>query len=160
MSHGGEYLRAKFGENNVSHIYANTRDVGATEGIDLRFETMGRTPNSVDSHGLIIAWSAEQVGEQTDDDPQGRMVEQLFQVYFLEGKDIGAASVLLQAVESAGLDVAEDAAARRMGVQGVPCFIVDGAYVIGGAQAANKCVDLLRKIFLNFTLKNTNESFY
>ena len=145
-----EYLQAKFGENNAGRIYANIRDVGATEGIDFRFEMMERTPNTVDSHRLI-AWAAEQAGEQTGDDPQGRMVEQLFQVYFLEGKDIGAASVLLQAVERAGLDaaaaevflagkehrdavVAEDVAARRMGVQGVPCFIVDGAYAISGAQ--------------------------
>ena len=59
--------------------------------------------------------------------------------------------VLLDAVERAGLNVAaaeaflpgdhlrdevvaEDASARRMGIQGVPCFIVDGAYAVSGAQ--------------------------
>ena len=30
--------------------------------------------------------------------------------------------------------VAEDAKARQMGIQGVPCFIVDGAYAVSGAQ--------------------------
>tara|TARA_R110002110_G_scaffold189399_4_gene397575 strand:+ start:82 stop:729 length:648 start_codon:yes stop_codon:yes gene_type:complete len=141
-----EYLRAKFGATDAGRIYANIRDVGATEDIDFRFDLMQRTPNTIRSHRLI-AWSAEQAG----DDPQGQMVEALFQTYFLEGKDIGATAVLLEATERAGLDVelaeaflatdlyhdtvvAEDAKARQMGIQGVPCFIVDGAYAVSGAQ--------------------------
>ena len=65
--------------------------------------------------------------------------------------DLGDVAVLVEAAESAGLNtaaaeaflatneqhdavVAEDAAARRMGIQGVPCFIVDGAYAVSGAQ--------------------------
>jgi predicted DsbA family dithiol-disulfide isomerase len=141
-----EYLQAKFGATDADRIYANIREVGAVEGIDFRFDLMERTPNTVRSHRLI-AWALEQSGV----DPQGLLVEALFQVYFLEGKDIGANVVLLEAVERAGLDVElaeaflatdlyhdsvveEDAAARRMGIQGVPCFIVDGSYAVSGAQ--------------------------
>ncbi len=141
-----EYLQAKFGATDSDRIYANIREVGATEGIDFRFDLMERTPNTVRSHRLI-AWAQDQAG----DDPQGRIVEALFQVYFLEGKDLGATVVLLDAVERAGLDVdvaeaflatdlyhdsvvEEDATARRMGIQGVPCFIVNGAYAVSGAQ--------------------------
>ena len=64
---------------------------------------------------------------------------------------MGDREVLLAAVHRAGLDddaakrfleseelrdevAAEDASARRIGIQGVPCFIVDGSYAISGAQ--------------------------
>lgn len=141
-----EYLRAKFGASDADRIYANIREVGAGEGLDFRFDLMQRTPNTIRSHRLV-AWAADQPG----DAPQDAMVEALFQVYFLEGKDLGDTAVLLEAVKRAGLDaevadaflatdlyqdtvVNEDATARRMGIQGVPCFIVDGAYAVSGAQ--------------------------
>jgi predicted DsbA family dithiol-disulfide isomerase len=141
-----EYLKAKFGASDAQRIYANIREVGLTEGLDFRFDLMTRTPNTVMSHRLI-AWAAEQDGT----DPQGALVENLFQGYFLNGADLGNPTVLIEAAERAGLDpkaaetflatnehhdavVAEDAAARRMGIQGVPCFIVDGAYAVSGAQ--------------------------
>ena len=141
-----EYLRAKFGASDADRIYANIREVGAGEGLDFRFDLMQRTPNTIRSHRLV-AWAADQPGDATQD----AMVEALFQVYFLEGKDLGDTAVLLEAVKRAGLDaevadaflatdlyrdtvVNEDATARRMGIQGVPCFIIDGAYAVSGAQ--------------------------
>jgi predicted DsbA family dithiol-disulfide isomerase len=141
-----EYLRSKFGVTDAQRIYANIREVGMGEGIDFRFDLMQRTPNTVSSHRLI-AWALS----QPEANAQGALVEQLFQIYFLEGQDIGDNTVLLDAVERAGLNVAaaeaflpgdhlrdevvaEDASARRMGIQGVPCFIVDGAYAVSGAQ--------------------------
>ena len=141
-----EYLKAKFGSGDAQRIYANIREVGLTEGIEFRLDLMQRTPNTIQSHRLI-AWAADQNG----DDPQGSLVEQLFQVYFLEGGDLGDTAVLAGAAGRAGLDpkaaetflagstyrnevVSEDATARRMGIQGVPCFIVDGAYAVSGAQ--------------------------
>lgn len=140
-----EYLRAKFGASDADRIYANIREVGMTEGIDFRFDLMERTPNTIRSHRLI-AWAGEQ-GPVAQD----AMVEALFQVYFLEGHDLSATAILLDAVSRAGLDVEvaeaflatdlhqdmvvqEDAYARRMGIQGVPCFIVDGSYAVSGAQ--------------------------
>ncbi len=141
-----EYLRAKFGSGDAERIYANIREVGLTEGLEFRFDLMKRTPNTIQSHRLI-AWAAEQEGA----DSQGALVEQLFQSYFLEGGDLCDTAILTAAAERAGLDpkvaeaflagdgfhdtvVAEDASARGMGIQGVPCFIADGAYVISGAQ--------------------------
>lgn len=141
-----EYLKAKFGQSDAQRIYANIREVGLTEGLEFRFDLMTRTPNTVLSHRLI-AWAAEQEG----DDPQGALVENLFQSYFLNGGNLSDPAVLVEAAGQAGLNtaaaeaflatnerhdavVAEDATARRMGIQGVPCFIVDGAYAISGAQ--------------------------
>jgi predicted DsbA family dithiol-disulfide isomerase len=141
-----EYLRAKFGATDAQRIYASICETGATEGIEFRFDLMRRTPNTIASHRLI-AWAASQEGA----DPQGALVEEIFQSYFLSGVDIGDLTLLIAAAERAGLDgvaaarflrsaelqedvIAEDAAGRRMGIQGVPCFIVDGSYAISGAQ--------------------------
>ena len=82
---------------------------------------------------------------------QDRVVEELFQGYFTAGADIGADAVLVELAERAGLPAAEverylagdqdrelvlgeDDAARRMGINGVPCFILEEQYALSGAQ--------------------------
>ena len=85
-------------------------------------------------------------------DLQHQVVEALFQAYFVDGRDIGDAMTLLDIGSAAGLErgaladymeskagidevAREDEMARRMGVEGVPCFIFERKYVISGAQA-------------------------
>jgi predicted DsbA family dithiol-disulfide isomerase len=80
-------------------------------------------------------------------------VEAFFKVYFLEGKDLTEASVLMDIAESAGMDraVAEahlqnsvlhsqtidsDKAAREMGITGVPFFIFNRQVGLSGAHEA------------------------
>src|SRR5262249_12461415 len=82
---------------------------------------------------------------------QGAVVEALFRAYFTEGRDLGHRQTLLDVVTQAGLDrrSAEallnsdggmeaikdaDALARRLGVGGVPFFIVQGTITLSGAQ--------------------------
>jgi len=79
------------------------------------------------------------------------VVEAVFRAYFEDGRDIGDVVVLADiAAESgyereavadwlageAGLEEVpgEDRSARRLGISGVPCFILDGGYSISGAQ--------------------------
>ena len=79
------------------------------------------------------------------------VVEELYQTYFKQALDLGRQEALLDAAESVGVgrDAAgrflardedratvrsEDATARQMGIQGVPCFIVDRRYAVSGAQ--------------------------
>ncbi len=139
-----EYLALKFGgEERASRIYQTVRDAGAGEGIDFRFDLIRRTPNTLASHRLI-RWAGS-AGVQHD------VVEQLFRRYFVEGADIGDPSVLVAVAEAAGMDAAlverlfaegadaelvraEDQVARDLGIQGVPCFIVDRKYAVSGAQ--------------------------
>lgn len=138
-----EYLTTKFGSTDAGRIYETIRRVGASEGIDFRFDLIPRTPNTLRSHRLIA--------QAADAGVQDGMVEALFAGYFIEGRDIGDPASLVELAERAGLDpndahrcvegdagieaaAQEDAGARRMGIQGVPCFIVDGAYAISGAQ--------------------------
>jgi predicted DsbA family dithiol-disulfide isomerase len=119
------------------------RGVGDEENIPFAFEAITRTPNTVDSHRLIRY--AATLGHQDD------VVQALFEAYFCAGRDIGERAVLAEIGAAAGLDettvteflasgaqaaeiLAEDNAARRMGIQGVPCFIIDGRHVLSGAQ--------------------------
>ncbi|MFC3225855.1 DsbA family oxidoreductase [Marinibaculum pumilum] len=138
------YLEAKFGgPERAQQIYDNIRDAGAEENIDFDFAAIPKTPNTLDSHRLI-RWAASA-------GVQDLVVERLFQAYFENGEDIGDRQVLLGIAEEAGMDrglVAElledeadtdlirkeDALARQMGVEGVPCFIIDRKYVVSGAQ--------------------------
>lgn len=138
------YLEAKFGgRERAEAIYQRVREAGAEEGIEFDFDRIPRTPNTLDSHRLI-RWAAAAGVQEA-------VVEMLFQAYFTDGEDIGDRQVLLRIAEEANMDrglvaelleqgadleliMKEDAMARQMGIQGVPCFIIDRKYVVSGAQ--------------------------
>lgn len=138
------YLSAKFGgDARADQIYRRIREAGAGEGIDFNFAGMLRTPNTINAHRLIGL--AGRTGKQD------AVVEGLFRAYFLEGRDIGDRAVLVAIGAAAGLEETvireylagredvervenEDAMARRMGIQGVPCFVLNRKYAISGAQ--------------------------
>ena len=138
------YLSSKFGgDARAGQIYERVREAGQTVGIDFNFQGIPRTPNTIDAHRLIgVAGRAGM---------QDAVVEALFRAYFLEGRDISDRAVLASVAASAGLEENtirdylagredfervenEDAMARRMGIQGVPCFILNRKYAISGAQ--------------------------
>lgn len=137
-----EYVALKFGERG-GDIYARVRGVGADDGIAFAFERIARQPNTLDSHRLIdLAWREGR---------QDAVVEALFSAFFLEGRDIGDRAVLAAVATAAGMDGPavghylasndgvgrigqEDAAAREAGINGVPFFVLDGAYALSGAQ--------------------------
>jgi predicted DsbA family dithiol-disulfide isomerase len=138
------YLDAKFGgPGRAGQIYARIEAAAAEAGLDLHFDRIARTPNTLDAHRLIRWAGAE--GVQTP------LVGQLFRRYFREGEDISDPDVLAAAATAVGMDEplvrrllasdadveeirAEDAAFREMGVTGVPTFILGNRYVITGAQ--------------------------
>ena len=137
------YLAAKFGSRDASRVYDTIRRVGEAEGIEFRFDRIPRTPNTLDAHRLIRRAGLD--GRQDAD------VEGLFRAYFLDGQDIGEVAVLTEIAAGAGLDRdaartalesdagreavrTEDPRARQMGIQGVPCFIIDRSYSVSGAQ--------------------------
>lgn len=147
------YLAAKFGgADRAARIYETIRAAGAELGIPFRFDLIKRTPSTLDSHRLI-RWA-------TQEGLQDRVVEALFVAYFTQGADIGDADVLTRIAVENGMDprVAgdrlrndtdldlvrqEDAMARSMGINGVPCFIIDRKYAVSGAQD----VPVFHKVF-------------
>ena len=138
------YLSLKFGgESRATRIYGMIAENGRREEIPFEFDRISRTPNTVDSHRLTRF--AARAGRQDE------IVEALFQAYFIDGIDIGDRSELVTIAEKSGLDgpsvaaylasdrdvadiLAEDRRARRLGIEGVPCFIINSKYALSGAQ--------------------------
>jgi len=153
-----QYLREKFGGSaGASNAYTAIMDAGRQENIRFDFDAIAVSPNTLDAHRLI-RWSASEAPET-----QNRLVDILFQAYFEDGKNIGKDSVLLDAAEEAGMDrpitetllagtadceavEKEIDTARRMGVTGVPCFIIENRYAIMGAQSADVLVRSIREV--------------
>ena len=139
-----QYLAMKFGgTQRAQQIYQNVSEAGELEGLKFRFDKILRQPNSLASHKLI-RWSGSS-------GKQDAVVELLFQRYFVDGADIGDSEILLQVADAADMDAGlvrdlfdkgsddelvlqEESVARRMGIAGVPCFIVAQKYAISGAQ--------------------------
>ena len=140
------YLQAKFGgPDNARQVYDRVREAGREEDIPFAFESIQRTPNTIDSHRLI-RYTVNQAPAATE-----RVVQGLFDAYFLEGRDIGNRDELVAVAEDARLDAeeiraflegdgarglvqAEDSRARQIGIQGVPTFIFNEKYVLSGAH--------------------------
>ena len=139
-----EYLSAKFGgDGQASRIYDVIRSAGESEGLDFNFDRIQRTPNTLRAHRLVRL--AQERGKGSP------MMEALFQAYFARGEDIGDREVLVdtaaplgfsaeevrrQTDSAEGLEAvqAEDALARRHGINGVPCYIFNGKFALAGAH--------------------------
>ena len=147
------YLEAKFGSaERIRQLHENVSVAGASEGIDFAFEKILVSPNTLDAHRLI-RW-ADQAGVEEN------IVEALFHAYFFEGRNIGDHAVLADIAARQGMepdtvlsrlaggedrrDVAEEIdAARRIGVSGVPTFIIGNRYAVVGAQPAEEILRAL-----------------
>lgn len=152
-----DYRARKFGAERALQLDAEMAERGREEGIVFAFDQMKRTPNTRLAHRLI--WAAGQVSRTA----QNAIVNRLFEGYFEEAQDIGQALVLETLASEAGLDprIARGAlgqddsleavldledAGIRMGIRGVPFFIVMNKYAISGAQPAEVWRDALPKI--------------
>lgn len=138
------YMIRKFGsEARVGRIHMAIADVGQSVEINFAFDRIRRTPNTVNAHRLIRF--AGLYGRANE------MVEATFYNYFVRGRDIGDDRVLVQIGGELDLDVrllraylrgdadvamiySENARAHRLGINGVPAFVFEGAFVTCGAQ--------------------------
>lgn len=139
-----DYLAMKFGgAHYAGRIHQAVAEAGATAGIRFAFERIRRTPNTRDAHRLVR--HAAELGRAD------RLIDRLFEAYFLEGRDLGDRATLIAIAVEAGLDapasrrfldsgagladvLAEDRGVRRMGINAVPAYVLAGQYVIAGAQ--------------------------
>lgn len=148
-----EYLDAKFGGPEQVHaIHARIQEAGRGAGIEFQFDRITRSPNTLKAHRLIRLAGAQQRA--------GGMVETLFRGYFVEGRDIGDPDTLAELAHSAGVAgdihtwlagdeqqaaVLEDLqAARRLGIGGVPFFILENRFALSGAQPVTVFAQALR----------------
>tara|TARA_R100000687_G_scaffold26977_1_gene22798 strand:+ start:896 stop:1552 length:657 start_codon:yes stop_codon:yes gene_type:complete len=138
------YLEGKFGgKEGAVRAYAPVVEHAEKAGLNINFEAMQCTPNTLDAHRLIH-WAGIE-GRQT------AAVSALFKAYFVEARDIGDAEVLADIADSIEMDAAvvtrllksdvdaqdirdRDAHSRKMGVNSVPTFIIANAHAVPGAQ--------------------------
>lgn len=115
---------------------------GAEAGLEYRFD-QAITINTRTAHRLIHFAATHDAGSA--------VVEALFRAHFTEGRNVADIDTLVQIATDAGLDAqqtrdalttgmydaevtADVDAARERGIQGVPYFLIDGAYALSGAQ--------------------------
>ena len=121
------------------------------------FEKATVLPNTLDAHRLLL-WAG-----QVDAATQDKVAHALFTANFVEGRNVGDRRVLTDIASASGMngeDVErrlgtdegcdtvrqEIANAQRMGVSGVPFFVIDGKYAISGAQGVDAFTNALRQI--------------
>ncbi|NKC30152.1 DsbA family oxidoreductase [Roseomonas sp. BU-1] len=140
----GDYIIRKFGgEDRARRLHATIAELGRGEGVNFQFDRIRRIPPSLDAHRLVRL--AERHGMAAE------AVDALFQAYFCEGEDIGEIGVLVAVAAGLGMDPlatrrllaspaeaeavhADNLRAHRLGINGVPCFVVQGRHAIAGAQ--------------------------
>lgn len=126
----------------VEAMHQQVTDRAADVGLEFRMDR-SVPANTRTAHRLIHYASEHR--------RQHEMVQRLFAAHFTEGRDVGDAQVLVALAAEVGLDVeqarsaiesdahddavsADVAMAQKIGVNGVPFFVFDGAYALSGAQ--------------------------
>jgi predicted DsbA family dithiol-disulfide isomerase len=139
-----ERLAAKYGMSleRAETLHAEMTERAAGEGLELHFE-LARGGNTFDAHRLIhlAATYGHQAAAQ----------ERLMRAHFTEGEAISDPQTLIRLVAEVGVDPEEargvlsgdrfasdvredELLATRLGIQGVPFFVLDRRYGVSGAQ--------------------------
>ena len=150
------YLETKFGSvQRYDAIAERAAAAAAAEGLVYAPKRISRQPNTLDCHRLIL-WS------RTATDP-ARMKQRLMELYFAEGANLSDPEVLIRAAVDCGMDgelvrrllagnddverIESDAkAAKDGGIDGVPCFVFDSAFVVTGAQSPDYLAQAIERI--------------
>ncbi|WP_159999426.1 DsbA family oxidoreductase [Roseomonas sp. 18066] len=148
--HRQDYMARKFGgEERARRLHATMTELGLAEDIAFRFDRIQRIPASIDAHRLVRHAAQHGVADG--------LVDALFVAHFCEGADIGNHDTLAILAGEFGLERrgtlrflasglendavhAENLRAHRLGINGVPCFVMAGphgqtsGHAIAGAQ--------------------------
>jgi predicted DsbA family dithiol-disulfide isomerase len=147
-----EHLAAKYGmsREQAETSHAQMTELAAQEGLEYHFE-LARGGNSFDAHRLTHLAATQ--GLQDD------AMERIMRGYFTEGVAIGDREALIELAAEIGLDAREalegdeyadavredEELARRIGIQGVPFFVLDRRYGVSGAQPAEQQLAALER---------------
>lgn len=151
------YAKKFGGTERAIQILNHVTNVAAGDNIEFNMDIALRA-NTILCH-RALHWALSSHGASV----QGELKEHLLRAYFTDGKDVGDIDTLLQCVTNLGLDaeslrnyldssegiddVRQDfQAAIDMEISGVPCFVIDGRYMIPGAQDVDVFEQVLTKI--------------
>ncbi|MBW3572487.1 MAG: DsbA family oxidoreductase [Gemmatimonadetes bacterium] len=151
-----EVIRTKFGgPERARAMFQHVAAAGAQDGLAFDFESIPAHPNTRDAHRLLLLAQHSGLGRE--------MAEALFAANFAEGRDVGKTGVLTDVAAQVGMDrdrVARflggdelgrqvdesQAEAARLGITGVPFFVIDGRYAFSGAQPLETFVSVLDRV--------------
>jgi predicted DsbA family dithiol-disulfide isomerase len=147
-----EHLASKYGMSleQAEGTNAQMTELAAGEGLEYHLDRT-RGGNSFAAHRLIQL--------AADHGLQDAMKERLMRAYFTEGEAVGDRETLIRLADEVGLDAREtlngdayaDAVnadvelAHRIGIRGVPYFVLDRRYGVSGAQPAELLLQALDK---------------
>ena len=151
-----KYLDHKFGgRDNAKNVYDGIYRAGREIGIYFQFDKITVTPNSFASHKLLaLAYKAN---------VQNEVMSSLFFSYFIEGKNIGNKEILIDIAKQHRIFnlktsdyffsdednenlLNEEKHAKKLGVKGVPCFIINQKFVLYGAQNKENFINIFNSI--------------
>ncbi|SFH33964.1 DSBA-like thioredoxin domain-containing protein [Priestia megaterium] len=124
-------------------------------GLDYQMDKMIPT-NSYDAHRL--SYYAKEKGKMKE------FIERIMKAHFTDSLDIGDHATLVQLASEIGLDVnealdvlvndkyneniaADRAEGSKIGIQGVPFFVVNDKYAISGAQPSQVFLEILQRVW-------------
>ena len=92
-----KYLETKFGSKDLAvKAYTPVLEHADSAGLNLKLENIIKTPNTLSAHRLIFwAWQ---------EGVQNAVVSALFRAYFVDGRDIGEDSVLIDISHDTGIN--------------------------------------------------------
>ncbi len=159
------HLQRKYGRpaEEGARIRGQMKSIAESAGVSLSWEGEGDAPpammwNTRDCHKLL-AFALEQAGPEV----QTALKLALFRAHFNQRRDLSDRSVLLDIAAAAGLHreaakaalddpalearvIAEEQQAWDMNISGVPAMIVEGKFLIPGAQTPEVYVNALRRV--------------
>lgn len=151
------YAKKFGGTERAIQILNHVTKVAAADSIEFNMDIALRA-NTILCH-RALHWALVHHGPEK----QNELKESLLRAYFTDGKDVGNLDTVLQSAESVGLDaktlrqsletdegiaeVAQDfQTAIDMEISGVPCFVIDGRYMIPGAQDVDVFEQVLERV--------------
>ena len=149
------YMQAKFnGRISLEQAFETPRRMGDAVGLTFNMEVIQKAPNSTLSHCLIAL---------APEDKRDEVIEAVYAAYFEHGQDIGDLEVLVSIGDMLGMDAGqlrvhlgagevrrqveiEAQQSLKMGIRGVPFFVVDGKYAFSGAQPTEVITNVLHEV--------------
>lgn len=152
-----DILSAKYGMS-IEQVQASNDNItkqAAQDGLTYHLDKIIPS-NSFDAHRLVHF--ASQHGKMKE------MTERLFLAYFTETRNLEEKGLLADLAAEVGLSRddaaavlagdafsaevrADEEAANRIGVRGVPFFVLGGKYAVSGAQPVDVFIDALQKAY-------------
>jgi predicted DsbA family dithiol-disulfide isomerase len=159
------HIARKYGRtiDQTRGVQDQMRQAAVDAGVSLDYSGPGEAPpammwNTFDAHKLLI-WALESAGP----DVQMKLKLSLFDAHFGQRLNLGDHGILIDIAASVGLDReaaaaaltstelaahvrAEEQAAFDMNITGVPAMVVEGKFLIPGAQEPEVYASSLRRV--------------